>query len=285
MLRALPIVLFAATLAVGVAWVAGSGGARVGGVPVLAVCAAVALGVQGVAFVPAALLRTERFYDLTGASTYLAVTALAFASGDGGARSVVTAGLVAVWAARLGGYLAWRGAKHGDRRFEQIKHQPGRFLVAWTLQGLWVVLTALAALVVLVTPDQPTQLLPTDVLGVAIFGVGFAVEVVADAQKTAFRADPANAGRFIRTGLWAWSRHPNYAGEIVLWVGVLILAAGVLQGAGWLAVLSPVFVTLLLTRVSGIPLLEALADERWGKDADYQGWKARTPVLFPFFPR
>lgn len=285
MLRALPIGLAAAAVAVGLAWVAGADGVVVSGIPVLAACAALAVAIQWVAFVPAAALRTERFYDLVGAATYLTVIAVAVAFGAPGPRGLVAAGLVAVWAVRLGAYLARRGAVHGDRRFEEIKRSPGRFFVAWTLQGVWVTITALAALVVLVTPDQPPRLLVTDVVGVAVFVAGFAVEVVADAQKARFRAEPANAGRFITTGLWAWSRHPNYAGEITLWVGMLALASGALHGWGWLALLSPTFVVVLLTRVSGIPMLEASADARWGGDPAYVAWKARTPVLFPLGPR
>lgn len=280
--RALALALLVSAAAIGLAWVAGADGARVAGVPTLAVAAAVAMLVQLVAWAPAAAWRTERFYDLTGAATYLTVLGIGLGFGAPSARGTVAAALVAAWALRLGGYLAWRGLKHGDRRFEEIKRSPARFLVAWTIQGLWVVLTALAALVALVTPDQP-PLGALDGLGVVIFALGFGGEIVADAQKAAFRAsDPRG---FITTGLWAWSRHPNYAGEITLWVGVLVLAVPALHGGGWLAVLSPAFVTLLLTRISGVPLLEASADARWGDDPAYQAYKARTPVLFPFGPR
>jgi steroid 5-alpha reductase family enzyme len=104
---------------------------------------------------------------------------------------------------------------------------------------------------------------------------------VSDAQKNRFRADPANRGKFIQTGLWAWSRHPNYFGEIVLWIGVAIIALPVLRGWQYLTLISPVFVTLLLTRVSGVPMLERRADEKWGGQEDYEAYKARTPVLIP----
>ena len=100
-------------------------------------------------------------------------------------------------------------------------------------------------------------------------------------QKRRFRADPANKGQFIHTGLWARSRHPNYFGEIVLWIGIAIITLPVLRGWHWVTLISPVFVTLLLTRVSGIPLLEKRADERWGGQEDYETYKVRTPVLIP----
>jgi steroid 5-alpha reductase family enzyme len=110
---------------------------------------------------------------------------------------------------------------------------------------------------------------------------GFVIEVTADSQKSRFRADPENKGKFIHTGLWAWSRHPNYFGEIVLWIGVAVIALPILRGWQWLTLISPVFVTLLLTRISGVPMLEKRADEKWGGQEDYEAYKERTPVLVP----
>ena len=118
-------------------------------------------------------------------------------------------------------------------------------------------------------------------IGLAVWLVGFLLEVVADNQKRQFKKDPKNKGRFIQTGLWARSRHPNYFGEILLWVGVFIIAAPVLQGWQWVAIISPIFVFLLLTRVSGVPGLEAKAKRKWGGQADYEAYKARTPILIP----
>ena len=115
--------------------------------------------------------------------------------------------------------------------------------------------------------------------GIAVWTIGIVIEIVADRQKSAFRANPANKGKFIDTGLWAWSRHPNYFGEIVLWTGMAIIAVPVLEGWQWATLISPVFVYFLLTRVSGVPMLEASADERWGGQDDYEAYKRNTPVL------
>lgn len=108
------------------------------------------------------------------------------------------------------------------------------------------------------------------------------LEALADWQKTQFRHVPSNKGKFISTGLWAYSRHPNYLGEILMWVAIYIIVFPSLA-ADWklqlLAAISPAFVTLLLTTVSGIPLLEKQGDERWGKTKEYQQYKARTSVL------
>jgi steroid 5-alpha reductase family enzyme len=122
-------------------------------------------------------------------------------------------------------------------------------------------------------------------IGFLIWGFGFAIEAVSDAQKSRFRDDPENKGKFIHTGLWAWSRHPNYFGEIVLWIGVAIISLPVLRGWQWVTLISPVFVALLLTRISGVPMLEKRADEKWGGQEDYEAYKERTPVLIPRPPR
>ncbi len=270
----------------GVAWAGSQGGAAAGGVPVFALGVGLAFVIQWLAFVPAYLRQTEAFYDLAGSLTYVTVTVVAVALAPVvDARSLLLLVLVVVWAARLGTYLVRRIRKAGrDDRFEAIKRSFVRFLAAWTLQGLWVSLTLAAALAAITT----TARAPIDGVvfaGVAIWAAGFAIEAVADWQKSRFRADPANRGRFIRDGLWAWSRHPNYFGEIVLWVGVAIVALPVLQGWQYVTLVSPLFVALLLTRVSGVPLLERKADATWGGQADYEAYKARTPVLVPRPPR
>lgn len=269
-----------------VAWALSDGTARAGGVPVVVICALVAFGINWVVFVPSWIARTETYYDLTGSITYLSTVAVAASLGDElDARAAIVALMVAVWAARLGSFLFARIKRSGgDGRFDRLKERPLLFLQAWTLQGLWVLLTLAAALVVIVGPERESFGV-FGVVGAIVWAVGFAIEATADAQKTAFKRDPANDGRFITTGVWAWSRHPNYFGEITLWVGVAIIALPVLSGWTWVALVSPVFVTLLLTRVSGVPLLERRADKRWGGEPDYEAYKAATPVLIPRPPR
>jgi steroid 5-alpha reductase family enzyme len=282
-LLVLPVAL---ALLVGLAWAGSRGGVEVGGVPLFALCVALAVAVQWVAFVPAWLARTERFYDLTGSFTYLAVTGVALWLGAApGVRSIVLAALVVVWATRLGTFLFTRILADGaDRRFDAIKTSFVRFLVAWTLQGVWVSFTMGAALAAM-TSGREVPLGPTAWIGLALWLLGFGIEAIADGQKRIFRARPANEGRFISTGLWAWSRHPNYFGEIVLWVGVAVVAFPALDGWQLVTLVSPLFVTLLLTKVSGIPLLEERADARWGGEPAYEAYKAATPVLVPRPPR
>lgn len=267
--------------------VAGSqGGATVAGWPVFALCAALSFAINWLVFVPSFLRQTEHYFDLTGSLTYvtLVVTALVL-GGATDARTLLLAALVVIWAGRLGTFLFARIRRDGrDGRFDAIKPSLPRFLLTWTLQGVWVLLTLAPALAAMTT-RQPRPLDLFAAVGTAVWAIGFGIEVVADSQKRAFRRQPGNRGRFITTGLWAWSRHPNYFGEITLWTGVALLAAPVLGGWQYMTLVSPLFVYLLLSRVSGIPLLEVRAEEKWGGDPDYRAYRDRTPTLVPRPPR
>jgi steroid 5-alpha reductase family enzyme len=256
------------------------GGDRVGNLPLFALCGALAFVINWAAFVPAALKQTEHFYDLVGGITYISITLVAvLLASDLDLRSTLVAAMVMVWALRLSLFLFRRIAKAGkDGRFDQIKTKPLRFLMAWTIQGLWVLLTAAAALAV-ITGGVREPLGVLGIVGIAVWAAGMLIEIIADRQKSNFKANPDNEGKFINTGLWAWSRHPNYFGEILLWTGMAIVALPVLHGWQWATLISPVFVAFLLIKVSGIPLLEARADDRWGGEEDYEEYKRRTPVL------
>ena len=275
-------VLISILVGAGVAWAGSQGGGTVGGIPIFALAVGVAFAIQWLVFIPSYLLQTESFYDLTGSVTYITVTVVAvLLSPEADGRSILLLGLVVIWAVRLGTFLFRRIRKAGkDARFDELKTSFPRFLLTWTLQGLWVSLTLAAALAAITTTTRK-GLDIFAMIGFLVWALGFALEVVADTQKSRFRADPANKDKFIQSGVWAWSRHPNYFGEIVLWIGVAIIALPVLQGWQWVTLISPVFVALLLTRVSGVPLLEKRADEKWGGQDDYEAYKERTPVLIP----
>ena len=276
-LVAIPV---AVLVAIGLAIAGSQNGATAQGIPVFAVAVAVIFLIQWLAFVVAYLLETEGFFDLTGAATYIGVTIVAvLLSPAADARSILLAALVVIWAARLGAFLVRRIRRAGkDARFDELKVSFVRFLSVWTIQGLWVTFTAAAALAAITsaTRREPD---PFAVAGALVWILGFGVEAVADAQKSRFRADPANKGRFISSGLWAWSRHPNYFGEIVLWIGVAVIALPVLQGWQLVTLISPAFVALLLTRISGIPILERRADDKWGGRPDYEAYKKSTSIL------
>ena len=276
----------AVLVATAVAWAGSQNGVTIGGLPLFAGAAALAFAVQWVVFVPSYMAQTEHYYDLTGSLTYLSlVIATLLLAGSFDARSIVLALLVSIWTLRLASFLFLRIKRRGvDERFDNIKPFFSRFLMAWTLQGLWVFLTLSAALAAM-TSTTPEPLEPLGVAGMVVWTLGLAIEAVSDRQKRLFRQDPANAGRFITTGLWAWSRHPNYFGEVVLWLGIALIAFPALSGWQYVTLISPLFVYFLLTRVSGIPPLESRAEERWGNDPEFRAYKARTPALFPRLAR
>ena len=278
-LISMPIVIL---IGVGFAAAGSVGYNGVMGLPVYAFAVCLAFVVQWVVFIPAFLCQTEKYYDLTGGATYLLVALSAvYFSPVIDSRSILLATLISIWALRLASFLFRRIHKAGkDDRFDNIKTSFLRFLLAWTLQGLWVTFTLAAALAAITTPIRK-ELGWFTLLGLIIWFIGFGIEAVADAQKSAFKAGSKNKGKFIQSGLWSKSRHPNYFGEIVLWIGVALIAFPVLQGWQYVTLVSPVFVTLLLTKISGVPMLEKKADSKWGGQDDYEAYKKDTPVLIP----
>ena len=280
--RALVAVIAASLIGAGMAWAGSQGGYSVAGIGIFAIAVVGAFVVQWIVFVPSFWARTERFFDLTGSLTFIGMTAvIVILTPMMDARGWMLAAMVVVWAARLGAFLFSRVRRSGgDDRFDELKESFLRFGQVWTLQGLWVTMTAGAAWIA-ITAQHRVGIDAFAVIGLIVWLIGLGFEVVADLQKSGFKADPANAGRFIDTGVWSWSRHPNYFGEILLWIGVAIVTLPVLQGWQWVALASPVFVAALITKVSGIPLLEAKADAKWGGQPDYEAYKAKTSVLIP----
>ena len=281
-MKKLIFILLAVGLPLGVATLANPAGLTLAGWPAMTALALGAFAIQWLAFIPARLFQTERFYDLTGSITYIAVTlaAISVATAPSGAQWLIAI-MIFIWAGRLGSFLFRRiHAAGGDQRFDHIKVSSSRFFVAWTLQGAWVVMTSCAALTAILSAER-TAVGVIYVMGAVMWVAGFVIEVMADQQKSRFRADPANAGRFINVGLWARSRHPNYFGEILLWAGIAVMAIPYLSSTQWVVMLSPLFVYALLTRISGIPTLARRGQQLWGDDPIYQAYVANTPRLLP----
>jgi steroid 5-alpha reductase family enzyme len=279
--QALLVILLSPAIALLLMFIVGHNGITVAGLSIAAICIGVAFAVQWLAFVPSYLKQTEKYFDLTGSLTYISVAVVAILLGtEGNLRGLAVGLMVIIWAARLGSFLFLRIRKSGsDGRFDTIIPDFRVFLMTWTLQAMWVSITVSCALAVMTSADK----LPLDLwfaIGLSAWVAGLVIEVIADRQKTRFRANPDNANRYITTGLWAWSRHPNYFGEILLWVGIAIIALPVLQGWQYITLASPIFVYFLLTRVSGARMLERRNDKIWGGEPAYQEYKNNTPMIF-----
>jgi steroid 5-alpha reductase family enzyme len=242
----------------------------------------IAVLLQVIFFIPSFLLKTEKYYDLVGSLTYITTISLAYLSVEN--KTMIDSIIyfyVMVWALRLGIYLFRRVRNDGkDVRFEKAKRHFFWFLQYWMGQALWVSLTACAAIIAILSPEEDT--LPVlAIVGMALWLSGFAIESISDYQKRVFRKENNPSEAFIHTGLWARSRHPNYFGEITLWTGIAVISLNTLTGIEYITLISPVFVYILLTRMSGVNLLERIADERYGHLEEYQRYKRNTPVLVP----
>ena len=241
--------------------------------------------IQWIAYIPAFLFKTEKFYDLTGSLTYIGTILFAlYASGSfQNLRfgSILVGLAIIIWAIRLGSFLFMRINKDKkDGRFDSIKTSFSQFFMTWTLQGMWVFICSSAALIAIANPSGvPINIV--FILGLLMFVFGFAIEVIADNQKSAFRSISKNKDSFINEGLWARSRHPNYFGEITLWTGITVMGISTFEGMNYLAIFSPIFSYLLLVYVSGVRLLELRGKKKWGHLKDYQDYQKNTPKLIP----
>ena len=239
--------------------------------------------IQWILFIPAYIFQTEKFYDLSGSFTYIfavCYVSYSFYQENGiNFGNIVLASAIIIWAIRLGSFLFFRIHKAGeDRRFRSIKPSPTRFFMTWTLQGMWVSICSACALTAIST-SKGVQINSLLYVGLAFFLIGFLIEVIADNQKSKFRSNPENKNKFITTGLWSLSRHPNYLGEITLWLGVTIMSISSLSGWQFITLISPVFTYILLVYVSGVRLLEASGRKKWGHLESYQDYLKKTPSL------
>ena len=243
--------------------------------------------IHWLAFVPSFFYRTEKYYDFIGMIAYLSCVALSLiliyqSKGIIHMRTLIVSSMVVIWTVRLGTFLFKRiKLEKEDKRFKDLKNSFSGFLFAWTISGAWVFITASNAFTMTINNYNSIK----DVyfyLGTILWIFGFLFEVISDEQKRRFKLDKNNKGKFISTGLWSISRHPNYFGEIVLWFGISVISFPTLNSWQFITLISPVFVFLLLTKVSGVNHLEKRSDQEWGQDPSYVQYKTSTPVLFPY---
>tara|TARA_B100000579_G_scaffold203639_1_gene166488 strand:- start:493 stop:1347 length:855 start_codon:yes stop_codon:yes gene_type:complete len=238
--------------------------------------------VQFIVFLPSYSYQTEHYYDLTGGVTFISVILFSlyakYITLGLDLRSTIIGLMIVIWALRLSSFLFLRVKKVGeDVRFKEIKKSFSRFLLAFTLQGFWVFMCTFPALIVLTSSNFEVDIFL--IFGSILWLFGFLYEVIADKQKSNFNIN--NKGKFISSGLWSLSRHPNYFGEITLWTGITIISITVLSGFQYLALLTPLFIFRLLNNISGVNLLEDIGNKRWGSEKEYQTYIKKTPKFFP----
>ena len=275
-------ILIGALIALGI----DQGSVSVSGVSLIFTCFFMIFIIQWIVFIPSYIYSTEHYFDLTGSLTYLSVVLLAMLlTIDISLRDFLLAALIWIWATRLGSFLFSRVKRDGkDGRFDRMKLDFWWFLMTWTIQGLWVFLTSAMALAAITSSDKQTIDLFA-LIGLIVWVSGFLIEVISDQQKSNFKLNPINRDSFITSGLWSWSRHPNYFGEITLWIGIAIIAAPTISGWQSVAYISPIFIIFLLTRVSGVNLLEARGLKRWSGNPEYMAYLERTSVLILLPPK
>lgn len=244
---------------------------------------ALSLGIQALFFVFAATLKTDKVTDLSYGLTFiiLAVWLLAGAGvSAAGPAAMILAGMVIAWGIRLAGYLLYRIITiKRDARFDGVREDFWKFLKFWFFQGLavWVIM-----LPVILWFSAPAPWHAFMWVGLLMWGAGLAIETFADAQKFRQKTQPGGSHRWVDTGLWRYSRHPNYFGEILCWWGVFLFAARDLGTWALVGAIGPATLTALLLWVTGIPTLEASATKKWAGNAEYAAYRARTRTLVPW---
>lgn len=250
---------------------------------ILISCALINIGVQWGFFVISAVLRTELLFELVGSCTCVLLALLSYWGSSGHSlRQRIVTWLVVLWAVRLGLYLFNRKLRHCQDAQSGPPPRRRKFFLWWTVQALRIQVTLFPTLLLNTSGRADVPLGVRDLAGWALWLLGFTMELVADHQKATFHADARNKGRFITTGLWSVSRHPNYFGEILLWLGLYLSASSVFLRTEYLCVLCPVADLLLITRVTGVPRLEQAAFRRWGHDPAYHEYLRSTALLVPY---
>jgi len=253
----------------------------------LSICAIVTIGMQLAFFLVACTCKFDKVTDFAGGTNFVVLAVLTLVlGGTFHWRQILVTSLVVAWGLRLSGYLLYRIIKIGeDDRFDDKRSDPVRFAMFWIFQAVWVFTVSLP--VIFINAPRSAEYLnvtPMDIVGIILFVTGLLCEAVSDQQKFSFRNNPENRGMWCQVGLWKVSRHPNYFGEILVWVGIFIISTSICVSVEWAGVLSPVFTASILLFLSGIPLLEQKSDQRHKMKEGYLEFKEKTSPLVPLPP-
>ena len=243
--------------------------------------AIISIGINLLMFIPAYKYRTDKLTDISYALTFVAVAVYSLLQKEISASKIVLFIMILIWAGRLGIYLLVRIRKiRRDDRFNEMREKFWNFLGFWILQGSSVFIIFIPSALFL--QSEETSLSLASILGIAIWSLGFLMESVADYQKFRFKLKASNKNKWVNVGLWKYSRHPNYLGEILVWVGIFVFVFSSLNTSQlFVSFLSPLFITVLLLFVSGVPLLEKSYFLKWGNNKEYSNYKASTGKLLP----
>mgnify|MGYP001414745885 FL=1 len=234
-------------------------------------------------FLHSYIYKTDIFFDLVGSLSFLSIgviSLLLIPNID--ANQILVFFLLLFWSLRLGPFLFIRrlGANN-DERLEEFFKSPLSLYFLWSMNSLWVFFTSLSMIIIFSSPNE-NEFGLIQWLGLIVWVTGYVIEVISDSQKTKF--NKFNKGKFINIGLWKYIRHPNYLGEIIIWVGIFIISLNYIHSlTSFLSILSPIFVFLLLRFITGVPQLEARGKEKWGHLDEYNSYKEKTGLLFPKF--
>lgn len=232
-------------------------------------------------FIPAFIFKTEKFYDLTGTISYISIVLYVLLSTSNGISNfgnIIVSSLIIIWTLRLGTFLFIRIKKAGeDKRFREIKKSFSWFLMAFTVSGMWVSICTICALTGI---SNGIELTMVTYIGIIIFIVGFAVEIISDNQKTNFRKIEGNKDKFITTGLWKYSRHPNYLGEIGFWFGIYFM--GISSGLAPLWIILCPLSMLALFVFASCPMMDNRSLEN---RSDYKEYMEKTSQLLLLPPK
>lgn len=243
---------------------------------------------QLICFIIAYPCQFDKITDLTGSLTYILIALFTLLwAGQCTLRSIVVTIFVCLWAIRLGTFLLVRVMKRGrDSRFDKIRINFWRFFRFFMIQMLWVWIVCLPLIFINTSSKQPS-LTGWDYAGWILWILGYSIEVIADTSKYLFNTTRKGV-TFMSDGLWSVSRHPNYFGEIIMWIGIFLSSIPVIVNESkweWLGVLSPLIVLFLLLFVSGINLAEDKSDQQFATDPQYIQYKKQTSPLIPFPPQ
>lgn len=253
----------------------------------LGLCALVTVCLQLSFFFVAYTCQFDKVTDFAGTTNFLLLALLTLFLNDSYfARQIIVTSLVTAWALRLGAFLLYRVIRReNDARFDEMRSNFFAFLGFWIFQMFWVFVVSLPV-IYLNAQDEDRSLRAQDYIGIALWATGFLLEAVADQSKLAWTENPSNRGKFINTGVWKWSRHPNYAGEILMWIAIFIICSTTFTlpstpNIAWISILSPLYTFFILMFVSGVNLAEQRYNKKFAGRADYLEYRENTSPLIP----